>query len=285
MNVRVISRPRAAFRAEHDNSTPLAGRGGFFGVVSCVHPVDLTVDVIADSGVEIQHVKVASRQWVDYEEEGTPQLTGRRDLPPVGSYVYCVMPTGTYNGCFVLCSLFSDEAVHGGYRAPEDTDEDVANTVLDVEKSGWQATTDIRTGSKTVQNKTADPTISLSVDQETEGAESVTLTVHGTVITIDATGVSITTDKAITMDAGEGVTNRYTGDLTISSDGAVSISATQTGLLTLGNSVATLGAMIDDLLTQLQSLTTVGSPATQTISPTSATNLKTLQTQWQQVFA
>ena len=285
MNVRMITRPRAAFRVKHDNSTPLAGRAGFFGVVSCVHPIDLTVDVIADSGVEIPHLKVASRQWVDYEEEATPQLTGRRDLPPVGSYVYCVMPTGTYNGCFVLCSLFSDEAVHGEYRASDDTDETIANTVLDVEKSGWQATTDIRTGTKTVQNKSADPTIALSVDQETEGAESVTITIHGTVITIDANGISITTDKAITMDAGEGVTNRYTGDLTISSDGAVSISATQTGLITLGNSVSTLGAMVDNLLTQLQSLTTVGSPATQTISPATIAALQTIQTQWQQVFA
>ena len=285
MNVHMITRSRAAFKAEHDNTPPLTGRAGFFGVVSAVHPVDLTVDVIADSGVEIQHLKVASRQWVDYEEGASPQLTGRRDLPPVGSYVYCVMPTGTYNGCFVLCSLFSDEAVHGEYRAADDTDEDIANTVLDVEKSGWQATTDIRTGSKSVQNKQTDETISLSVDQETAGDEAVTLTVHGTVITIDAEGISITTDKAITMDAGEGVTNRYTGDLTISSDGAVSISATQTGLLTLGNSVSTLGAMIDDLLTQLQSLQTVGSPATQTISPATIANLQSIQAQWQQVFA
>lgn len=153
MNVRVIQRPRAAFRAEHDNATPLTGRGGFFGVVSEVHPIDLTVDVIADSGVELPHVKVASHQWVDYEEEGSPVLTGRRDLPPVGSYVYCVMPTGTYNGCFVLCSMFSSESVHGAYKASDDTDETIANTVLDVEKSGWQATTDIRTGTKTLQNK------------------------------------------------------------------------------------------------------------------------------------
>lgn len=344
MKIRFAKSNNAPFRAAHDGATPLSKRIGCFAVVKAIHPSDLTVDVVTDTGIELTHRRVASFQWVIYKEGGSPELTGKRDLPPVGSYVFCLMPNGTLDTLFVLCSMFSTEAAHGAYFGEDDNDADAQNTILDVEKSGWQKSTDIRTGTKIVQNRQTDETIKLEINQEAAGSEGesssssageddsgevVTLTIHGTTVTIDKNGITlatdgainvdaaneeasavtkhaasdvslatdktlsisategitITTDKTIEIDAGDAVVNKYAGDLTISSDGNVTISATQTGLLSIGNAVATLGAMVNNLLTYLQSLTTVGSPATQTVSPATIANLAQLQAQWQQVFS
>ena len=59
---------------------------------------------------------------------------------------------------------------------------------------------------------------------------------------------------------------------------------TKTGKLEVGNSVATLGAMVTDLLGYLASLKTVGSPASHTASPDFIAQIQALKTKWGQVF-
>lgn len=67
-------------------------------------------------------------------------------------------------------------------------------------------------------------------------------------------------------------------------EGGVSLKSSKQGTLEVGNSVATLGAMINDLLGYLAQLKTVGSPASHTAAPDFIANIQALKTKWGQVF-
>ena len=177
-----------------DSSTPMDVRYGFWGVVTEVHPDECTVHVRTDTGIELGGLRVASFEWVTAAKD--KHLTGERHLPPVDTYVFCLMPNGEYSSAFVLCSGFAyQEAVHADFKQDG---EDAEKTHERVENSGWHMTTDYRTGTKKFENKTdSDPTITLVIDQESDGEEKAVLTVHKNVITISKDGIQIETDKDI----------------------------------------------------------------------------------------
>lgn len=209
---------RTPFRA----STPFDHRNGFFGAVTEVHPKTNTVHVVTDTGIELMNVEVASQQWVTYKKDGKPQLTGERNLPPVGTYVYCVMPNGTYDDCFVLCSMFSTASIHKDYMAD---DEDTANTRLCQENGGWLKITDIRTGTKVIKNKPENETIKIEIDQESEGAEKATITIRGNVVTVSKDGIEIKTDGKVSFTADKDLELNVSGNATIKCDKDASIEA------------------------------------------------------------
>lgn len=274
LNISLQKKKNAPSQNPFKNSSPYDHQMGFWGVVTEVHPEDCTVHVRANLGFELSGVRVASKEWVTVVDG--KHLTGERHLPPVDTYVFCLMPTGEYSSAFVLCSGFTrQEAVHADFKQEG---EDAANTFEQVENSGWKKTVDYRTGTKKFENKTdSDPTIKIEIDQEDEGDEKATITIHGTTITVDkSNGVNIETDKKITLKDKEGFTYETEGD--------VSLKSSKTGKLKVGNSVATLGAMISDLLGYLASLKTVGSPASHTASPDFIAQIQALKTKWGQVF-
>ena len=281
MNISLTRKQKAEGGNPFHNSTPYDKRYGFWGVVREVHPEDCTVHVLTDMGIVLTGVRVASAEWVTVEKD--KPLTGERHLPPVDTYVFCMMPTGEYTSAFVLCSGFTrQEAVHADFKKKG---EDAANTYEKVDNSGWGATSDYRTGTKKIYNKVKEPTISVEVDQESDGDEKVTVTIHGTVIkVIKDDGVDIVTDKKITLKDKEGFIYETDGDASISVGGAVTIKSKKSGTLEFGNSVATLGALIDDLLGYLVQLKTVGSPASHTAAPDFIANIQVLKTKWGQVF-
>lgn len=274
LQINLQKKQDAPAKKPYENSTPYDYQMGFWGVVTEVHPEDCTVHVRTNLGFELSGVRVASKEWVTVVDG--KHLTGERHLPPVDTYVFCLMPTGEYSSAFVLCSGFTrQEAVHADFKQEG---EDAANTFEQVENSGWKKTVDYRTGTKKFENKTdSDPTIKIEIDQETEGDEKATITIHGTTITVDkSAGVNIETDKKITLKDKEGFTYETEGD--------VSLKSSKTGKLEVGNSVATLGAMVTDLLGYLASLKTVGSPASHTASPDFIAQIQALKTKWGQVF-
>ena len=281
MNISLLRKQKAESRSPFNNSTPYDTRYGFWGVVREVHPEDCSVHVLTDMGILLTGVRVACAEWVTVEKD--KPLTGERHLPPVDTYVFCMMPTGEYTSAFVLCSGFTrQEAVHADFKKKG---EDAANTHEKVDNSGWHATSDYRTGTKKLYNKVEDPTISIEVDQETDGDEKVTVTIHDTVITVTKDdGVDIVTDKKITLKDKEGFTYETEGDASISAKGSVTVKSKASGTLEFGNSVATLGALIDDLLGYLAQLKTVGSPASHTAAPDFIANIQVLKTKWGQVF-
>jgi len=85
------------------NSNPYLNRYGAWGISQEAHSDDHSADVLTDAGVLLHHVPVSSKEWVKDEDAYT---SGQRDLPPTGSRVFVMMPTGNFDGCFVLCSGF-----------------------------------------------------------------------------------------------------------------------------------------------------------------------------------
>lgn len=273
MNISLTRKQKAEGGNPFHNSTPYDKRYGFWGVVKEVHPEDCTVHVLTDMGIVLTGIRVASAEWVTVEDG--KHLTGERHLPPVDTYVFCLMPTGEYGSAFVLCSGFTrQEAVHADFKQKG---EDAANTHEKVDNSGWHATSDYRTGTKKIYNKVKEPTISVEVDQERDGNEKVTVTIHGTVIKVTKDdGVDIVTDKKITLKDKKGFNYETESD--------ISLKSSKQGTVEVGNSIATLGAMINDLLGYLEQLKTVGSPASHTAAPDFIANIQVLKTKWGQVF-
>lgn len=222
INIFMNKKQSAPQRTPFRTSTPFDHRNGFFGAVTEVHPETNTVHVVTDTGIELMNVEVASQQWVTYKKDGKPQLTGERNLPPVGTYVYCVMPNGTYDDCFVLCSIFSTASIHKDYMAD---DEDTANTRLCQENGGWLKTTDIRTGTKVIKNKPENETIKIEIDQESEGEEKATITIHGNVVTVSKDGIEIKTDGKVSFTADKDLELNVSGNATIKCDKDASIEA------------------------------------------------------------
>lgn len=222
INIFMNKKQSAPQRTPFRTSTPFDHRNGFFGAVTEVHPETNTVHVVTDTGIELMNVEVASQQWVTYKKDGKPQLTGERNLPPVGTYVYCVMPNGTYDDCFVLCSMFSTASIHKDYMAD---DEDTANTRLCQENGGWLKTTDIRTGTKVIKNKPENETIKIEIDQESEGEEKATITIHGNVVTVSKDGIEIKTDGKVSFTADKDLELNVSGNATIKCDKDASIEA------------------------------------------------------------
>jgi len=274
LNIALRKKESAPQKNQFENTTPYDAQYGFWGVVTEVHPEDCTVHVRTNLGFELSGVRVASFEWVTVADG--KHLTGERHLPPIDTYVFCLMPNGEYSSAFVLCSGFTrQEAVHADFKKKG---EDAEKTREIVENSGWHITTDYRTGTKKFANKTdSDPTITLEIDQESDSDEKATVTIHGTVIKVDKdNGINIETDKKITLKDKEGYTYE--------TEGNVSLKSSKNGTLEMGNSVATLGAMMSDLLGYLVQLKTVGSPASHTASPDFIANVQALKTKWVQVF-
>lgn len=282
MNISLIRKGKAESRSPFKNSTPYDKRCGFWGVVREVHPEDCTVHVLTDMGILLTGVRVACAEWVTVKEG--KRLTGERHLPPIDTYVFCMMPTGEYTSAFVLCSGFTrQEAVHADFKKKG---EDAAMTHERIENSGWHTTTDYRSGTKKVKNKTdSDPTIVLEIDQEDEGNEKVTLTIHGTIVNLDKDGgVSIETDKSIVCKDKKGFIYETERDASIQAADTVTIKSKKAGMVEVGNSISTLGAMIESLLDYLVQLKTVGSPASHTAAPDFIANIQALKVKWKQVF-
>lgn len=94
------------------------------------------------------------------------------------------------------------------------------------------------------------------------------------VITTEKTTITVDEDK-ITLDNGK---NK------IEIDDTIDFESTGTGTIKFGNSIATLGKILSDLLDDLVGMTTVGSPATHTVNPSDIAKFQQLKATVGQVF-
>lgn len=94
------------------------------------------------------------------------------------------------------------------------------------------------------------------------------------VITTEKTTITVNEDK-ITLDNGK---NK------IEIDDTIDFESTGTGTIKFGNSIATLGKILSDLLDDLAGMTTVGSPATHTVNPSDIAKFQQLKATVGQVF-
>jgi hypothetical protein len=140
-------------------------RIGAWGRVESVNSDDNTVDVFLDTGMYINRVPVASKEWVVFGEDVEKDFnTGERDLPPVQARVFVVMPSFNFSDCFV--------APFSGFN---NTDRNISAPFLSDNKqkikeritpSGWHITNDYATGSH--KSISPDGETSLEIDYGTE---------------------------------------------------------------------------------------------------------------------
>ncbi len=149
MNV-VIRKNRNYGHSSETKKIPSAPRfnrvWGEWGRVEKQNSIDNTVDVRLDSGVYLNRVPVASKEWVLFGESVEKDFnSGERDLPPIQSRIFIMMPSLTYDDCFI--------APFSGFNT---TDRNASDPFLETEQenikeritpSGWHITDDYVTGS------------------------------------------------------------------------------------------------------------------------------------------
>jgi hypothetical protein len=105
---------------------------------------DNSVDVVLDMGVYLRHIPVASFEWVANKTvSGRDYTTGERDLPPPNARVFIMMPTGTFDDCFVLCSGFSPTEKNDNAPFSDDDTEKIRERI---KQGGWHTVYDCVTG-------------------------------------------------------------------------------------------------------------------------------------------
>jgi len=231
ISVTIKKNRRLPGQAPMEPRSPFDCRSGFFGMVTAVHPETNTVDVRMDTGREICYIRVASFQWVTIDKN-KDYLTGQRRLPPVDTFVYCLMPTGEPSSAIVLCSAFAMRDPMGGSGGIAEFKEDSADAAF-IEKTidggGWKFTHDTRSGTRKIQNapKDGDETVSLETDQEEDGKEKITLAIHGNTFTVDKdNGIKVETDKNIEFAVKGNATFKVDGDIAAEVKGKTEIKST-----------------------------------------------------------
>lgn len=161
---------------------------GTWGVVTDVNAKTNCVDVRLSSGVILKEVPVAcTNEWVcEYKDAG--YISGSRNLPPEHARVFLLMPTGTFESAFVLCSGLSryEKAHEKAFMASSDSERSGKNTVRETVLPGkWKEQYDYQKGSYTLTSP--NEKIQLTVHDDNEKQE-ISFAAFGTDIAIDKAG-------------------------------------------------------------------------------------------------
>ncbi len=114
----VIQNSSVKYKREFNKSSLASYIGGIWGIVTKQNSADVTVDVKMRNGIELRHIKVRSLEWSGYNSS---RAFGERDLPPLDSKVFIMLPDGPDNldTAFVLCSVI-DTVWEVGEKAKEE---------------------------------------------------------------------------------------------------------------------------------------------------------------------
>jgi len=140
-------------------------RFGAWGFVTKLHSEAHSVDVMIDLGINIPHVPVASKEWVIFGQDVDKNFnSGMRDLPPVGSRVFLMMPSFSFDDCFVApFSCFNSVDKNVSFPFLEKGQE---NRKEQITPSGWSEVNNYATG--TYSRNSPDGRYHISVDYGTE---------------------------------------------------------------------------------------------------------------------
>jgi hypothetical protein len=214
--------------------------------------------------------------------------TGERNLPPVNARVFVMMPSGTFDDCFVLCSGFSSIEKDANAPFMEDDKEKIREKII---QGGWHTKYDCVTGS--FEGISPDEKTGLKIDYGTEEEEKEHPELHLALFEETTLDIIDEDSAKLSVFGGEIKVEHKKGDNAkitvfdtemVIKQGEVSFMSTSAGKFKIGNTVATIGDMINDLLTALQGLHTEGSPAAHTATAWAAQNISPLIAKWKQVF-
>ncbi len=199
-------------------------RTGFWAYVTAVHSDSLTVDLENFNGFKFHYVPVACREWV-----GKDGGKGERNLPPVGSRVFVMMPTGTIQGGFVLCSGFSFNSVNeqADFRAAKDEDIEKFNSSKKIiSNSGWTYEENLENGNISLVNGTQEIMIEAvnADDNEKNVKKNLKITAFGSSFSFDDEGFLFAEKNGnkISFDSnGAAVADKNGNKITMGSGGIV----------------------------------------------------------------
>ncbi|EFW39092.1 hypothetical protein HMPREF9554_00388 [Treponema phagedenis F0421] len=177
-------------------------RIGMWGTVTDVDSTRNAVNVRLTGGVLLEDVPVASLdEWIcEFKDEG--YLSGSRNLPPENARVFVLMPTGTFEGAFVLCSslsMFEKEHQKKFMSTKEQrTEKNVER--LRVRPGKWIEKYNYKTGQLELTSSNEKVKIAIADDNN---KKEVSVNAFGANITIDKDGniaVKAATDKKISLN-------------------------------------------------------------------------------------
>jgi hypothetical protein len=96
--------------------------------------------------------------------------------------------------------------------------------------------------------------------------------------------ITLTSQSGLNANFKKALGLLFEGAMKLVSKQSVTIKSDSNELLEIGNAVATLGAMVDELLQILIAMRTVGSPGQHVVFPADITKFTQLKTKWGQVF-
>lgn len=170
---------------------------GLWGIVVKANSDDVTVDVKLRNGIEIRRVKVRSLEWSGYNSN---RGFGERDLPPVGSKVFILLPDGedVLDTAFVICSVVDTVWETGEKAKAELAVSSKEREALRITEQGWKAKRDKDTGDIVIENsKTGVDKITVTISNsdgqmsvESKGAK-IEITNAGAINVVPATGQNI----------------------------------------------------------------------------------------------
>jgi hypothetical protein len=174
--------------------SPYDKRYGEWGRVELLHSEDNTVDIFLDIGIYLKRVPVASMEWVvPGPDAGKDYNSGERNLPPKQARVFVMMPTGTYDDCFVLCSGFPTIDQTKPYM--EDDREKIKERIA---PGGWHITHDNVTGSHKAVSPDKKTSLEIDYGNEQEPKENPEL--HLKLFDGDAPGIKADVVSGKTLD-------------------------------------------------------------------------------------
>jgi hypothetical protein len=118
--------------------------------------------------------------------------------------------------------------------------------------------------------------VGIGKDGDTEAPIDMTLGEKADVTLTSKSGLTVKFKKALDLLVED--------VMKLVSKKAVTLKSESSELLEIGNTIATLGAMVDELLQDVISMKTVGSPGQHVVSPDDIAKFTQLKTKWGQVF-
>lgn len=241
----------------------LAGRIGFWAIVTEQNSTNNTVTVVSDTGFELPNIPVMSREWVTLDKN-KKYVPSQRNLPPKNSWVFVLTPTFTATGAFVLCSGFTrgDKEMRELWAQDESELEDKNNSRELKTQGGWDITEEYANGnfSAVSNDEKISITINTTEDSEKSQNKEIAIKAWDNKIIINEDGIEIT-------DVNKNSIKMTDSDIKIEADSAKKIK--------IGNSSDTLKSLFEELVSTLDRFQTAGSPANHTAIPNQFTGFNT----------
>jgi hypothetical protein len=198
------------FKSPHSNHSwlpignPLGDRIGFWADVTEVDSTQNKVSVISDTGMKIIGIPVVSNEWVCPKTADKKYLSASRNLPPIGSRVFVLMPNKTYTSAFVLCSGYPlGEPKTKTYFADANNKNKLNNERYTKTVSGWEIIENYKSGNIDFISKDEDIKVSLTCEKEGNKNKGINISINGVVLSIEGKNININTDGNLNIDCKE----------------------------------------------------------------------------------